>query len=147
MSKVAIFVSEITALRLFKKASDQKMSVENLLDKLSLNSSEIGKSENHSDVGSSDFCGKKEAKAGGIGSAKLSPWVNIAVERAKELEAGTEFSFGSLMRNEWEQMPSGSKSALGKVFRGRLESGLIAKKLDEDWIEIGLAPMAKYRRL
>lgn len=146
MSKVAIQVNENTAMKLLMKAAAKKISVSSLLDNFASEDFDLSKIRDLEISDSSDSS-DSGLRVSAIGSARKSPWVELALDRARALVPGTEFSFGSLLREEWNQMQPKDRNALGNVFKGRLIAESVAEKTGEEWLESGFSAMSKYRRL
>lgn len=138
-----INISEAAALRFLQEAQERRISVEGLLEQLSLTLSDP--LPNSPEQVTNDDNRRAGAGAGsGLGSVRSSPWVEKAVEKALELPPGAEFSLGTLLRDHWGELPE--QRVLGKMFRRRVEEAGIAIR-EGDWEEGGMARMAKYKRL
>lgn len=141
MNHIMISVSEVTAYRLLQKAQEQQVSVAVFLEQLSLT---LVKPQPQEAGHMSEETQTIEERRSRMGSVRSSPWLDKAMERAIALPSGTEFSLGTLLRENWGDLPE--QRVLGKVFRRRVEETGVARR-DGDLEEPGMARMAKYVRL
>ena len=125
-------ISESSAFRFLQKAQEQQVTIEILLEQLSL-------SLGNAATGSASIPEK------GLGSVRSSPWIDVAIERARKIPKHKEFTLGELLKDEWAQLPE--QRVLGKMFRTRVEAEGIAKLTGRNILVKDISRMNGYIRL
>lgn len=136
---VLIPISEATASRLLAKSQELQISLSALLE-------QVSKSLNGFTQASLPLPQQAvmptstSPRTRGV-SVKDSPLLPEAVERAKRIPAGQNFTLDTLFGEEWEKLPS--PNVFGRLFKELVEEAGIAKHVGGDK---GVG-MAKYVRL
>jgi len=148
MNSLMVPVPEAALGRFIKKSQELQISVPTLLEQVSHNLDSLlpgGEQESQQVTMQVSAVPATAPTPASVPQRRVrirqSPVLAEAIDRAKQLSSGDEFSLFKLYEHDWDRLPS--PRVFGRVFRNVLERQGVAKYVGNDK-DVG---MAKYRRL